>query len=254
MPLRHDKQQCRESVAHMYAKALGRGTEIQTNQCRPCPGETGASTTANYCSAETNTVEVNWKRRQSLLLAGIAVVLHVREAEGGEEGGLDRLTQAGLLGLAVQAGHSVIYRGGMQHAAAGANYRVFISLSLSLSDCEPADQNQPTPTLLRCQLQPSDKMQKCTHTHTRTAVWITSMTQVTIHSTKSPHKGLIVCKEHCNRPHYKATGNGLPVLIRLFISLDWNLVLLWGFFSSYWSGHIACSLGWHRSLQSWHVY
>jgi len=118
---------------HMYAKALGRGTEIQTNQCRPSPGETGASTTANYSSAgKKNTVEVNWKRRQSLLLAGIAVVLHVREAEGGEEGGLDRLTQAGLLGLAVQAGHSVICRGGMQHAAAGANYRVFISLALSL--------------------------------------------------------------------------------------------------------------------------
>lgn len=86
MPLRHDRQQCRESVAHMYAKALGRGEEIQTNQCRPSPGETGASTTANYCSAETNTVEVNWKRRQSLLLAGKAVVLHVREAERGERG------------------------------------------------------------------------------------------------------------------------------------------------------------------------
>ncbi len=43
--------------------------------------------------------------------------------------------------------------------------RSSLSLSLSLSDCEPADQNQPTPTLLRCQLQPSDKMQKCTHTH-----------------------------------------------------------------------------------------
>lgn len=70
----------------MYAKALGRGEEIQTNQCRPSPGETGASTTANYCSAETNTVEVNWKRRQSLLLAGKAVVLHVREAERGERG------------------------------------------------------------------------------------------------------------------------------------------------------------------------
>lgn len=65
------------------------------------------------------------------MLAGKVVVLHVREVEGGEEGGLDTLTQAGLLGLAVQAGHSVIYRGGMQHAAAGANYRAFISLSLS---------------------------------------------------------------------------------------------------------------------------
>lgn len=111
------------------------------------------------------------EKAKSAAVAGKAVVLlHVCEAEGGEEGGLDPLTQAGLLGLAEQAGHSVIYRGGMQHAAAGANYRVFIFLSpsLSLSDCEPADQNQPTPTLLRCQLQPSDKMQKCTHTHTHT--------------------------------------------------------------------------------------
>ncbi len=146
----------------------------------------------------------------------------VRSREG-NRGGLDTLTQAGLLGLAVQASHSVIYRGGMQHAAAGANYRAFISLSLS--DCEPADQNQPTPTLLRCQLQPLDKMQKCAHTHTHTCLDnIYDSGDYTRYKTHK--KGLLVCKEHCNRPHYKTTGNWLPVLLRLFISLHWNLVLL----------------------------
>lgn len=127
------------------------------------PRRDRASTTANYCSAETNTVEVHWKRRQSLLLAG-KVVLRVREAEGGEEGGLDTLTQAGLLGLAVQAGHSVIYRGGMQHAAAGANYRAFISLSPFQTVSQPTKTSRlPHCSAVNCNLQT-----KCRSAHTHT--------------------------------------------------------------------------------------